>query len=546
MATALAFEAADQQLPSGEDTCWDDVYEQMLVASLCLFAKDVLGLEIGPHMVEWGNLVENHDRVAINAARDHSKTTFFSYAYPIWRAWAEPGCQIYVFSATLDGSISFLEDIVYGNGESLKGLVNIPMLEHLVPHKGDFARDPKVRLQRQDVRLTNGSRIRAVGYGKKIRGRHPKYIVLDDVLNDEDMYSETTRRKKIEYYRSAITNMASPGGQIIAVGTPFHAGDLWGWLRKNPEYVFKRYPGIYKDRHGNERALFPWRWPLDQLRRKKREIGPVAFTREILCQPISDDLSIFPSQLWPPLRDETLTLRPSLQEIKERQLSCFAGVDIALSANVGSDYFVVFVVGVDPLGNHYVVDIVRRHGWGFQEQLRLIEETCRRYDVELCFIESNQAQRVWSDEMKRSTDVPVKEFFTTAQNKYPLDRGLPSLRMLIENGKMVIPYGDAYSIEKCDIWMEEGIQFGFVDGKLQGAGDYDDTIMAWWMAEEAAKQGGFSFAMGSEKEDDEALAEMMGEDGGEGGEDWKEVMIGTTETETEEVDPDSVLDGFGT
>lgn len=519
--------------PAAEDPYWRDVYRQMLKASLCLFAKDILGLEIGPHLVEWGDLADKHSRIAINAARDHSKSTFWSYAYPIWRAWSEPGCEVYMFSATLEQAIEFLDIIIYGR-DNLPGLVDIPELEHLVPsrERGDFVRDPKVRLTRTDVRFTNGSRIRVLGYGKKTRGRHPKYIVLDDVLNDEDMYSETVRRKHIDYYKSAIVNMAHPEGQIVNVGTPYHAADLWGWFRKNSEYNFRRYPGIYTDSAGRERALFPWRWTVEALKRKKREIGSVAFTREILCQPISDDLSIFPSWLFPPLYSDTVSMRPSRRTLRERGITCYAGVDIALSANVGADYFVIFVIGVDGMGNHYLVDIIRRRGVPYHQQLEVIKRICRRYEVSLCHIEANQMQRVWSDEITRTTDIPVKPFVTLATNKYPLDRGIPSLRILLENQKVVIPRGDTYSRHMTDIWIEEGTQFGFVDGKLQGAGEHDDCIMAWWMAVEAAKAGGFNFTFGDE-EDDEADAEMMGEGLGDD-ETWEDVFLGGPYDEDEE------------
>jgi hypothetical protein len=517
----------------GNDPYWRKLYAEMLRSSLCFFAKELLGLEIGPHLVQWGELVEKHARVAINAARDHSKSTFFSYAYPIWRAWMHPGCEVYIFSATLDSAMEFLDIIVYGK-DNLRGLIDIPELSHLVPKEADFRRDPKVRLNRQDVRLTNGSRIRAIGYGKKIRGRHPHYIVCDDVLNDEDLFSETVRRKHIDYFNSAIANMIHPDGQIVAVGTPFHQGDLWGFLRKNPIYVFRKYPGIIKDREGNERALFSWRWTLEKLKAKKREIGSVAFTREILCQPISDDLSIFPSHLFPPLFDKTLTIRPRLDVIRARGWTCYMGVDIAISANVGADYFVLYVIGVDGHGQHHIVDIRRTKGLPFKKQLEEIELWGRYYDCALIFIESNQAQRVWSDEMKRTTDVPVKEFVTLAQNKYPLDKGIPGLRILLENGKVSIPRGDALSRRLTDIWIDEAIAFGFLDGKLQGAGEHDDTIMAWWLATEARKAGGFSFAMGEDGEDADADAELAGE--GEGGESWEDVMLGDDEDDGEDVD----------
>lgn len=508
---------------AADDPYWRQLYGDMLRASLCLFAKEILKIQIGPHLMEWGDLIDRHQRVAINAARDHSKSTFFSYCYPIWRAWMHPGCEVYIFSATLDSAMEFLDIILYGR-DNLRGLVDIPELAHLVPKGDDFRRDPKVRLNKQDIRLTNGSRIRAIGYGKKIRGRHPHYIVCDDVLNDEDLFSETVRRKHIEYFNSAIANMVHPKGQIVAVGTPFHMGDLWGFLKKNPIYVFKKYPGIIRGKDGTERALFPWRWTLAGLKRKKLEIGSVAFTREILCQPISDDLSIFPSHLFPPLYDQTLTIRPKPASIRARGWTCYMGVDIALSANVGADYFVLFVIGVDENGQHHIVDIRRSKGLPFKKQLEQIEMWGRHYDCSLIFIEANQAQRVWSDEMKRTTDVPVKEFHTLATNKYPLDKGIPGLRILLENGKLSIPRGDAISRRLTDIWIEEAVSFGFIDGKLQGAGEHDDTIMAWWFATEARKQGGFSFAMGDDETDSAAMEDMMGE--GTGGESWEDVLMG--------------------
>lgn len=509
------------------DPEWGITYQEMLKQSICLFGADVLGVEMGPHLFAWEALILRHQNVSINAARDHSKSTFFSYIYPIWRAWSEPGCEVYVFSKTLEQAIEFLDIMVDGRN-NLKGLDGTPALRHLLPRD----KQGNVRRKKTDIRLTNGSRIRAIGYGKAIRGAHPKYIVCDDVLNDEDMWSETQRMKHIEYFKSAIVNMAPKDGQICVVGTPYHVSDLYGFLRKNEGFVFRRYPGILKDpKTGNERPLFPYRWSLSQLYQKKKIIGPVSFAREILCEPITDDLAIFPSYLFPPLFDDRLVLRPTRSEIRVRGWTTYMGVDIARSASVGADYFVIFCIAKDNEGNHYVVDIHRSKGLPFIAQLEQIKLFYQMYDPALVFIESNQMQQVWSDEMRRTTDIPIKEFVTTAQNKYPLDKGLPSLRILLENRKLVIPRGDAYSRATTDIWINEATQFGFIDGKLQGIGEHDDTVMAWWIAEEAAKAGGFSFGFGDE-DDAAAEAEFAGE-----GIDWEKEMLG----DDEDFDPNEGL-----
>ena len=519
--------------PRADDPYWRGVYGDLLRSSLCLFSKEVLGLEIGPHMLEWEDMilappkqVAGGRRICTLAARDHSKSTFFSYAYPVWNVFRDPGQETYIFSATLDQAMEFLDIIIYGR-DNLVGMIDNPMLTHLVPTRDQLMRDPRVRLTKADVRFTNGSRIRALGYGKKTRGRHPRYIVLDDVLNDEDMFSETVRRKNISYYQSAISNMTKPDGQVCVVGTPYHMADLYGWMRKKDgggkAFRFKAHPGIIKDPDtGRERALFPWRWTLPQLHAKKGEIGSVAFAREILCEPITDDLSVFPSFLFPPLFDSTITLRPTKENLRERGLTTYMGIDIARSANVGADYFVIFVMAKDKAGNRIIVDIRRFHGLPFRRQLEEIGVTAQLYDPAMIYIEANAMQQVYTDEMRRMTDLPVKPFVTTAQNKYPLDKGVPGLRIVMENQKLVIPRGDDYSVRTTDIWMNECQQFGFVDGKLQGIGEHDDCVMAWWFCEEAIRAGGFSFAFGDDE--DEGDEELL-----EGDEDWEDVFLGGRE-----------------
>jgi hypothetical protein len=514
------------------------LYIKALKRSLPLFARDILGMEIAPHILDWGDLIKNHSRVSINAARGHGKSAFFSYAYPIWRAWSEPGVEVYVFSATLDQAKEFLDIIIYGR-DNLKGMIDIPALAHLVPTPDDIRRDKRLRLNKEDVKFTNLSRIKCVGYGKKIRGRHPKYIVLDDVLNDEDMYSEMVRRKHVDYYKSAVSPMVTPTGQIVVVGTPYHQDDLYfGFLRKNAEYVFRSYPGLVIDRAtGKQKPLFPWLWSLEKLEQKKREIGTVAFTREIMVQPINDEMAIFPSDLFPPLFNKTLCIRPnrSTRRALGIEHSVFMGVDIARSANVGADYFVIFVVGKDDHGNIFILDIIRRKGLQFRNQIALIESVSKFYDPQLVFIESNAAQQVLSDEVRRTTRVPVKEFVTTAQNKYPLDKGVPGLRILMENGKVFIPRGDDRSIGLTNAWMFEMQQFGFMDGKLQGIGAHDDQVMAFWFAIEASKHGGFSFGTG-----DEGAADGSDDDTAMGGKTWEEIMMGSPDDDVPDDDDEAL------
>jgi len=54
--------------------------------------------------------------------------------------------------------------------------------------------------------------------GSKARGLHPGWIVVDDYLNDQALYSATQRSKNINHFHSVIMNMIVPNGQVAVVG----------------------------------------------------------------------------------------------------------------------------------------------------------------------------------------------------------------------------------------------------------------------------------------------------------------------------------------
>jgi hypothetical protein len=476
------------------DHGWEQLMQSLMLNSCAFFAQEVLRgppeapyhgrFVISEHHEEWDELIINHDRLCLEAPRDHGKTFFFNMAYPIWQSIRRPASIGYIFSATKEQAIRILADIK-------DELENNPKLQHLVPTNKVGARWSATAIQ-----LTNGSVIYARGFGTRVRGAHPHWIVVDDGLNDEDMYSEMVRRKHIEYFYSAISNMIVPGGQIIVIGTPFHSADLYGDLSQNEAYCFVRYQAFKKD----GTALWPARYNKKLLEKKKREIGSVRFTREFMCEPISDEMSLFPLYLF----QNPLVQQPTVRLGMPREfwvdlgiVSFYMGVDFALSSSVEADYTVLWIMGLDQYGNRQIIEIVRGKGLPYQMQLSKILEMGRLYEPGIIFVEANQAQRIFGDELIRTTDLPIKHY-TTGSEKNSLDKGVPSLRVLLENGKFRIPRGDKRSVELTNTWVEEMRSFTWVDGKLQSVAAHDDTVMACWICDQAIRHGGFSFDFGED------------------------------------------------
>ncbi len=121
----------------------------------------------------------------------------------------------------------------------------------------------------------------------------------------------------------------------------------------------------------------------------------------------------------------------------------------------------------------------------------------KKYHVGLMLIEANQMQKIFGQELKRKTDLPVQEFITGVQ-KHALDKGVPSLRILLENQKFRIPRGDARSVELTDIWINEMRSCTILQGKVECVGAHDDMIMACWIADQAVRMGTFSYTFGEE------------------------------------------------
>jgi hypothetical protein len=476
------------QLDSTLDPIWGKADNTLIQLSCSYFASEILSgppdkpyegrFLVGWHHEEWDRLINESNRVLVKAARDSGKSHWASLAYPIWKAGIKnPGSLGYIFSATqplAESLLSLLKQELLQNSK----------LEHFLPEERD--RD----WSKKEIYLRNGSITRARGMGVKIRGGHPQWIVVDDGLTDEDIYSETIRKRTIDYFLSAITNMIVPGGQILVFGTIMHLKDLYAYLDQTGEYASKTYPAISKE----GKALFPERYTKKHLEKRKNELGPARFAREFLCVALSDDASLFPSTLFEggEIRLPYCLGLPA-EYWEEKGMQRFTGVDFAMSSSSQADFTVIFTVAVDKFGNRWIANIRRGKGWGFQRQLDEIKEEYALLRPEIIHAEANQMQRIFTDEIIRTTDLPIRKFFTAGvqpkqpwrkgmssitMGKHSLERGLPSIRIELENKKWRIPRGDRHSIELTDIWMGELQSLSFQNGRVISVGEHDDSCMS--------------------------------------------------------------------
>lgn len=239
----------------------------------------------------------------------------------------------------------------------------------------------------------------------------------------------------------------------------------------------------------DQQAQVKWNLPCAQcpkntacLNAKRKELGPLLYDREILTTPRSSESSLFPMELFEPLLRRQEAFVPYWHKpfsIESRYGVCSAW-DIAWSEKIGGDYLVKITGVVDrETGIRKVLDINRWQRLTFPEQCMLVEAEWGKYQDDLVVIESDFAQKVWTQHLKSTTAVPVMPH--SASGKKDMISGIPGLLLQLEQKKWEIPYQrGSYHHEHAEAFLAELEAFGWVDGKLEGVGEHDDTVMAWY------------------------------------------------------------------
>lgn len=318
------------------------------LSRLKALATLVCGFDYPPHFDEWEQLVQKHDRLLIVASRDHGKTSFFSKLFVLYELITKPGIEILIISYAENQVIKIItgiKDFV----ESKEGL------NTLKPRSEE-------NWSRTALKLSNGSRLESGTFGSAMRGGHFDLVIVDDPVRDE---RGPEPEMQLDYFNRAIVPMVKPSGKMIVVGNFIYIGDLVESLEKNPAYEVGIYPAI------NERgeALWPQRWPIPALEKRRIEIGEYAFAKEYLLQKISLGTQFF--------KRSQFQYYDSVPERLFRLLS----VDPAISTE--GDFTAICVTGTDEKNKTYLLEYANIRTDNIQqiidEIFRMVQTHCVPY-----------------------------------------------------------------------------------------------------------------------------------------------------------------------
>jgi hypothetical protein len=479
-------------------------------------------LAVAEHHEEWCGLLVINPLVCLLAPRDHGKS-YTVIAYLLWRAWRhnrspltgelidglpEGKLEVLYFSDTVTQVMERMQSL-----QSL-ALANEALFGDVLP---DFARGKAATVRAawstRRVRLKNRFEIRTRAFRTSTRGAHPDVIVLDDVLNDTNTMTQYQRDKGWRYFQGTVMPMNAK--QVIVIGTALHYDDLLHRLKPDKKkaplvvhgrrvrFTWRKYRAVNWD---TREVLWSERHTIDELE-GIRDADALLFSREYQNDPRDDASSLFPTDMTEPaiafgklIPFAMPVIRPSSffaappeswprRYMKDPYEFVVLSGDMALSSNAAADYCVINVGSYNvKTQKRQLLWALRGRGWGFDEQVKAIRLACLLFPVDLGVMEHNTFQKWVHDETLKYPETAGRIVgHNTGPEKQQLQEGVPGLAISLAQGLWTIAAGDKDALRYARTWQMEMQAFGWKDGKLQGVGEHDDTVIAFWLLERAVR-----------------------------------------------------------
>ena len=304
-------------------------------------------------------------RVAITAPRGHAKSTNFTFKDVLHASLFGYKKYILILSDSTEQAEGFLNDIK-------------TELEDNEAIKKDFGEMIGSVWNTSTIILSNGTKIEAIGSGKKIRGRRhrnfrPDLIVLDDIENDENVNTLEQRKKLENWFYKAASKAGDTYTDICYIGTLLHYDSLLAKVMRNPTYTVAKYQGVIN--FAKNKGLWDiWEKTFLNLEDEEREQTAKDFFElnknemledtkvlwrekwsyyDLMVMKISEGISSFNSEIQnEPINPEDCLFNPEWFEFYKREQADFkskdyifiGAVDPSLGKNKKSDTSAIIIL----------------------------------------------------------------------------------------------------------------------------------------------------------------------------------------------------------
>lgn len=278
------------------------------------------------------------DRLMLLVPPRHGKSELASIRLPAWYLGRQPHKQFLSVSAT--------EGLASDFGRAVRNTISSS--EYQAVFETRLAEDSQAKGK---WHTSEGGIYYSLGIGGSVLGRGGDCILIDDpYASMADALSELTRKNVWDWYTGTAYNRLMPGGSIVVINHRMHEDDLCGRLLAQQAAGGDKWEVVELPAISDAgEALWPDAYPLESLDRIRKNTQARFWSALYQQRPAPDDGDYFKVD-W---------LRPYEKAPDLKTLRVYGGSDYAVTSD-GGDYTVHAVVGIDPEGRMYLLDLWRR------------------------------------------------------------------------------------------------------------------------------------------------------------------------------------------
>lgn len=279
--------------------------------------------------------------------------------------------------------------------------------------------------------VKEGGGIYAFGAGSTIQSIRADHLWPDDLVTGLEQAGSISQLDKLwNWYLAEARTRLRKGGTETMIATRWALHDPIGRVLKltadgHENWRYCRIPMICdEDNDPLGRAIGERLWPEWYTDQKVADAqrSPLIWNTLYQQRPAADEFGWVPAECI------------HIEQQAPERLTYYIGIDISLGVADG-DFVVFAVVGVDEQKNFWLVDLYREKVDPAESSKKFLEY-CRTYQPKYCWIEDDNASRVWHQlVMERSAGRRPPLLISKMKNRDKEDRAAP-LRVLFIEGRV--------------------------------------------------------------------------------------------------------------
>jgi len=328
----------------------------------------------------------------------------------------------------------------------------------------------------------------AVGKGGKILSRDCDIIIADDIEDHGTTVQPSAREQTRQWWTTTLSSRKEEHTAVVVIGSRQHPEDLYNFLLENPEMQT-----IVEEAHSSE-CILPeteiklhtkcmlweskrtYKWLLSRKVAAETTGGKAIFEMVYLNKAFVDGITMFNSEDIDQCRDVNRVVGhiPAGTHL-------VAGLD---PASTGFQACFLWAANTDT-GMMYLVDVENEEGGGIIQARQTIKKWYEKYSLSHWVIEENGFQKAIRQ------DVQLRDYCSrfgihteghqTQKNKFDPIFGVGSMAQLFKEQLINLPYGNADSEVKSNIYRRQLIYFSSASNKAKSNKGYkSDVVMASW------------------------------------------------------------------